>query len=813
MTSGATATTGFVWRAHRRGKVRTLLGAALVIGLLGGVALASLAGARRTASTFAAYERQNRLSHLAVNTFVPDLDRVNAIAELPGVDTSATWLGLDAYPVLDGEVIRDFRYTGVFGSYDGRFLTQDIATVVSGRLPRLDAVDEVVFTPGHAEFFGVGVGDEITYHYEGRPDDPREPSTDLGESTYRIVGIVELPPVLVDEYDIFEGAVLPPAATAERIDSFYYAWQGLRLEDGIDGIDPFIEQVVNDPRVNHLPPVLQRNDLIRAQVQRAVRPQAIALGLFGAAALVATLALGGQGVGRLVSRWRAPIAPLRAVGMARRQRILLASLDALVAVGVGAVLAAAVAVGLSPLAPVGAVRRLDPDGGFVVDATVTLGGAALLAVLLSMGAVAVAGRLTRPVGRAPVRRPAWLAQRAAAAGAPVPVVVGARFALYPGPDERSTTVGGALAGGAIALGAIVAATVFGASLVSVISQPARFGWGWDHMLIAEGGYGALDPDLVDAALADEPDVTASTLVAFSDLQLGELTVPGMGVESVVPGIRFTINDGRAPEGPDEVALGSVTMGELGVRVGDQVPASTPEGTTMLEVVGSMTFPSIGIGGADHPSLGRGALLSDDGLRALVSPGQACYETEGALCSQAILLDVADGADADAVIQRIIARNPDNTPGGTYEQGVTRAADIRNYDQMRQGPLALAAVLAVAAIAGLVLTLVSSVKSRRRELALLKALGLARAELRATIRAQALVTALVAVVAGLPLGVVAGRLAWTRFAEGVGVPPSPVQPPVALALIVLVALAAGAIGSALPAALAARTPVNEALRAE
>ncbi|MBA2496514.1 MAG: hypothetical protein H0V33_05370 [Acidimicrobiia bacterium] len=612
MSSGATTTTVFIWRANRRGKLRAILGVALVIGLIGGVALASLAGARRTASTFAAYERQNRLSHVAVNTFVPDLDRVRALAELPGVETSATWLGLDGYPVFDGEVIRDFRYTGVFGSYDGRFLTQDIATVVSGRLPRLDAVDEVVLTPAHAEFFGVGVGDEITYHYEGRPDDPGDPSTDLGESTYRIVGIVELPPVLVDEYDIIQGAVLPPAATAERIDSFYFAWQGLRLEDGIDGIDPFIEQVLNDSTVNHLPPVVQRFDLTRAQVQRAVRPQAIALGLFGAASLVAALAVGGQAVGRLVSRWRAPVAPLRAVGMPRRQRTLLASLDALVAIGLGGVLAAVVAVGLSPLAPVGAVRRLDPDRGFAVDATVTLGGTVLIVVLLSVVAVAVARRVSRPAGRARAARPSWLAQRAAAAGAPVPVVVGARFALSPGRDERSTAARGALAGGAIALGAIVAATVFGASLAGVISQPARVGWGWDHMLIAEGGYGVLDPDLVDAALAAEPDVTGSTLVAFSDLQLGELTVPGMGVESVVPGIRFTINEGRAPGGPDEVALGSVTMGELSVGVGDEVPASTSEGTTMLEVVGSMTFPSIGIGGADHPSLGRGALLTDDG---------------------------------------------------------------------------------------------------------------------------------------------------------------------------------------------------------
>ena len=67
-----------------------MLGVALVVGLGGGLALASLAGARRTASTFTAYEHRNVLSHMAVNTFVPDLDRVNAIAALPGVESACS---------------------------------------------------------------------------------------------------------------------------------------------------------------------------------------------------------------------------------------------------------------------------------------------------------------------------------------------------------------------------------------------------------------------------------------------------------------------------------------------------------------------------------------------------------------------------------------------------------------------------------------------------------------------------------------------------------------------------------------------------
>lgn len=804
--------TRFVWRAHRRGSLRALLGVALVVGLGGGLALASLAGARRTASTFTAYEHRNVLSHMAVNTFVPDLDRVNAIAALPGVESSGTYLGLDGFPVVGGEIIRDFRYTGLFGSYDGRFFTQDIATVVRGRRPRFDATDEIALTPDLATHFGLDVGSDITYHFESTDVKDSETVTDRGETTYRVVGIIELPPVLVDENDIIQGAILPPAATAKRLDSFYYAWQGLRLDDGVDGIPALMNRLESDPSVNTLPPVVQRYDLTRAQVQRAVRPQAIALGLFGVAVLLATVALAGQGIAGLVSRWRTPTSQLRALGVSRRSRVLLASLDALLAIGAGSLLACVIAIVASPVAPVGAVRRLEPGTGFHIDATAVIGGALLLTVFLAAGAVVLAVEATRPTGRLRQVPPSRLASRAAAAGASAPVVAGIGFALHGGPDRRGP-VRGSLAAGAAALAAVVAAAVFGASLVHLVTRPAEFGWGWDRMLIAQAGYGTLDRALIDEAVTTEPDVTAASLVAFSDIAVGDVSVPAMGIEEVIPGIHFTINAGHAPAGAGEIVLGALTMRTLHVGVGDRLTVTTPDGPKRLEVVGSMTFPTIGRGAADHPSLGRGALLTDDGLRALVSARKPCLESDEALCSQAILLDFADGSDVDAVVGRIIARNPDHTPGGTYEQPLSRAADIRNFDQMRREPMVLAALLAVSALAALVLALVSSVRSRRRELAILKALGVTRTGLQTTVRVQALVMATVAVLIGVPLGLVAGRLAWVGFAESVGVPPFPTVPLVTLSAIAAGVLVACLIAGILPAAMAARTQVNETLRSE
>src|SRR5215213_6042837 len=138
---------------------RSAIGAVLVIGILGGVALAALAGARRTASAYSEYLRGSDASDVLINTPVPGLERPEAIAHLPGVVSSANYVGLFASPVLHGQENDDFQLTGVFGSVDGRYFTQDRATVDEGRLPRLDATDELALTKRISGLFGVGLGD------------------------------------------------------------------------------------------------------------------------------------------------------------------------------------------------------------------------------------------------------------------------------------------------------------------------------------------------------------------------------------------------------------------------------------------------------------------------------------------------------------------------------------------------------------------------------------------------------------------------------------------------------------------------------
>jgi predicted lysophospholipase L1 biosynthesis ABC-type transport system permease subunit len=182
----------------------------------------------------------------------------------------------------------------------------------------------------------------------------------------------------------------------------------------------------------------------------------------------------------------------------------------------------------------------------------------------------------------------------------------------------------------------------------------------------------------------------------------------------------------------------------------------------------------------------------------------------------VAIDLAPGttgAQRAALASRIVSANPDGTPGGSYELSHARASAIVNTEQMGTQPLALALGLAAAAVLSLALTVLSLVRRRRRELALLKALGMTRGQVRAVIAWQTTLTLLIAVAVGGTLGIVGGRLAWRAFAGSLGIVPI-VEVPVAALVGGLAALVlAGNLLASLPAAVAARTRPGVSLRTE
>jgi predicted lysophospholipase L1 biosynthesis ABC-type transport system permease subunit len=188
----------------------------------------------------------------------------------------------------------------------------------------------------------------------------------------------------------------------------------------------------------------------------------------------------------------------------------------------------------------------------------------------------------------------------------------------------------------------------------------------------------------------------------------------------------------------------------------------------------------------------------------------------AVLPSAVAIDLVPGTTAaqrNRLVRRIAAANPDGTPGGTYELHRVLASAVVNTEQMGGQPLALGLGLAAAAMLSLALTVLSLVRRRRHELAVLKTLGMTRRQVRAVVAWQTTLTLVIAMVAGVPLGIAGGRLAWHAFAGSLGVVPVVEVPVLALVLGLAALLLAGNLLAALPAALAARTRPATELRTE
>jgi hypothetical protein len=412
-------------------------------------------------------------------------------------------------------------------------------------------------------------------------------------------------------------------------------------------------------------------------------------------------------------------------------------------------------------------------------------------------------------------RSSALARAAATAGLPATVVVGTRNALEPG---RSVPVRSALIGAIAAVTAVVSAVVFNASLGGLVSHPARYGWNWDTVIQAEAGYGSFNPGTMSKLLGGQKAVAGWSEFSFTQLPVDGRVFPALGLRHDLGSVQPPTTAGRPLTGGDQVELGAVTLAALGKKVGDTVRIGPPPFTRTVKITGTVTLPSFGIGAAEHVSLGRGVMVPEATLLAAMGanrPKQKGGESLPVFPS-AVAIDWAPGstgAQRAALVHRVVAANPDGTPGGTYELHSALASEVVNTEQMGGQPLALGIGLAAAAVLSLALTVLSLVRRRRHELALLKTIGMTRRQVRAVIAWQTTLTLLIAVVIGGPLGVIGGRLAWRAFAGSLGVAPI-VQVPLTVVVLALAAIVlAGNLLTGLPAAVAARTRPAIELRTE
>ena len=498
-------------------------------------------------------------------------------------------------------------------------------------------------------------------------------------------------------------------------------------------------------------------------------------------AALAALLLVGQTLGRQILLEAAEDPTLRSLGMTRGQLVGVALVRVAVVAGGGATIAVAAAVALSPLLPIGAAGRAQLDRGVTVDGPVLAMGGLVIIVLVEVGAALAAWRAARAPGdnlgvadRYGPPRPSRLAGVFAALARQPSMTIGVRLALEPGRGRTAVPVWAAMAGAAAAVCAVTAAMVFTASLGHLGHSPSGYGVTWD---LGVGDFAGAEPaERVAKLLEANPALSAvaGLLTPNVPVQIDGHSVPVMAMQARKGVVSPAVLEGREPLHPDEIALGSLTSRALGKRVGDTVTLIAGSKPRQLRVIGRV-------------------VLNDGGFDSVIAPGQGAvvhpsvYPSLGGGLGQypsMFVVRFAPGTDPSQAVARL-RRDFEGTVIGPRPH-----SDVRNIQRIGYLPGVLATLVALLALGTVAHSLVSSIRRRRRDLAILKTLGFVRRQVSATVAWQATTFAVVAILVGVPIGIAAGRWAWRLTAEQLGVATPPVTP-----LLPVLAVAAGTVMAA------------------
>jgi len=841
------------FRATLRDRLGGYLAVVLLIGLVGGIAMGAVAAARRTQSSFPAYLASTNPDDLdgGVASVDPSTGTgtgynasfIAKIARLPHVKRTATLtifnpeiVSLNLPHASGGDGVANAyvhatpgeQPATLGGTTDGLFSTTlDRPFVVRGRLADPERVNEVVVTPGEARFATLHIGSVVPIGvFTNAEAVMSNCCTAHGSLKYRrvnlkVVGIVQLNVrVVQDDVDALgaEFVLFTPAFDREFRQCCSYASETvIQLDHGSRDIPAVTAELariaVKDARTGGGSGGYA--DVV-TKAERAIKPESIALGVFGGIAALAVLLIAAQMIGRQIRGGGDDRNVLRALGAGP---VMTAS-DGLVgvvgAVAIGSLLAVGVAVGLSPLAPLGPARPVYPHPGVAFDWTVL--GLGLLVLIGALSASAIVIALRQAPHRVALRaertapRGSRLARLAARADLPTPAVTGIRFALEPGAGRAAVPVRSAILGAVLAVGVAVATVTFGASLATLVSHPALYGWNWDYELLSGyGGQQDLPAHQTATLLRHDRYVAGFAGVYFSQLKIDGHIVPVIGASpkaSVAP----PLLSGHGFEAADQIVLGAQTLASLHKHLGDTVAVFNRVTTTRLHIVGTATMPTIGLAGGSHPTMGEGALVSYKLIPASARNRQGS-DIPG---PNAVLIRLRPGVNPNAArrsLQRIDTTLKHSADGAGGVSPVLRPAEIVNYRSQQNIPVYLGAGLAAGAVLALALTLLASVRRRRRDLALLKTLGFTRRQLAAVVAWQSTVAVGIGTLVGVPVGIVVGRSLWNLFAHAINAVPQPTVPTLTVALIAVGALVLANIVAAVPARQAARTHTAVLLRAE
>lgn len=795
---------------------------ALLAGLAGAVVLAAVAGARRTASAYPRFLLASRAADALVspaNTGFGGYYR--ALARLPGVLAVAPVEGLQAGPLGTGG-LPDGRAV-VVAPADATFgLRVEVPKLLTGRLPLPERPGEIAVNQLGARILHLHVGSTLVLGAAIGPVLPG-PGGRIRHLTERVTGVIVTrgSVIPVNELDKIP-AILATPALAHALGPAYRGFDGayIRLRPGtsVAAFSGAAQALARRfPSTGGQVFVADENTQAAA-IERAIRPQAVALYLFALVFAVTALLIVGQAATRMLLA-SAPERPiLRALGMTRSQLTAVGLLEVAAAAGAGAAFAVGAAVAASPLMPIGPARLAEPDSGVSADAAVLGLGAAGIVVLLAARCAWPAWRssgVTVPVRPGGSRRPSYPSSMAgwlAGLGAWVTATVGVRFALEPGQGRTAVPVRSALAGTALSVLAVTAAFTFGANLLHLVHAPRLYGKSWD--LAIDLQFGTVTPRQAEQLLRHTPGVSGWSFGNHGIIGIGRTVVPAVGIApGAGPLLAPVLLDGRQPRSAHEIVLGTSVLRQIGRHVGQSVTITINGHAGTFRIVGRGVFPDFGQGSFTPTDLGNGAETTASALAGQQAGGPPM----GAGPRYSIvLITFAPGprqAARVAAFKRAMASYCARVEQSTCVVTDQRPNGITGYASIDRTPEILAVVLAVLGLAVLAQLIVLSGRHHRRDFAILKSIGLLERQMSSITAWQVSTMAVLSLLAGLPLGVAAGRWAWALFAAELGVPAAALTPATAILVIVPAVLLAANAVAYWPGRASARLRPAETLRAE
>ena len=798
---------------------RATIALGVFAGLAGGAALGVWGIARRTSTV---YDRFQAYEHAATLTIFGCQDGITLadieangyqlctgydyadlrefLTTVPGVESAGRWtLAISRVAAADDPdrgwrqlvpVAIDPEAVPVFGT----------PIIVDGRLADPAVATEATINEEEASRLGVGVSDQvvITPYRTDEFDLAGEGTAAAGgvPTTMTVVGITRRPNDLAGRLG---GTSIYADTSAITVGPGW--WQAIGGDAAAYGIgvsvlttSPSVSddvvQAVNE-RWPDRPWEVEVSELFgqdsQQTVRDAIRLQTVGLYLIAAVVALAAFLFAGQAVARQSRLEWADAAVLDAMGMTRGDRLVASAIRASVVAVLSAIVAVAVAVSLSPFGPTGIGRVAEPHPGVAVDWMVLgIGVPIVVFAVMLFALIPVATLRIRAVTEAPLST-----SRRTITSLPPAGVAG--WAITNSRRAGRLAFGSAIVGVAFAAAAGVAAWSLVTSYDDLRAEPARYGSSWDAQV---GNVGSLSQESdTRVRLESIPGIEAVGLLST----LGIRDDPNFTVfagEPFLGDVDFgTITAGRAPTKPTEVALGRTSMRRYDTGIGDTFTVADPgdpDNTFDFDVVGEVVV--------------NDALASRPGVGALVTP-EALASMAPETRSQTYAVYIDPGADRDATLDALRVAFP------TTFLTESTPTQVSNLGLVSGQPLWLAFVIGLLAGAALIHALVTSVRSNRRQIGVLKSIGFTKRQVMSTVAWHASLLTGAALVVGIPLGIVIGRVTWSAIIDQLGVVSSPIVPlggVLAVALLVLVVANLAALG---PGWAAARTRAATALRTE